>query len=71
MSKPTSQQRHEAAAKGAQTARRNRERRGAMEAQRRAEREATVHALREIRDNTEATPADRLRAIEMLVEMEK
>ena len=42
-----------------------------MEAQRRAEREATVHALQQIRDNAEATPADRLRAIEMLVEMEK
>ena len=63
MSKPTPQQRHEAAAKGAQTAHRNRERR--------AEREATVRALREIMDNVEATPADRLRAIEMLVEMEK
>lgn len=36
------------------------------EAQRRAEREATIKALREIRDNPDASPAERLRAIELL-----
>lgn len=37
-------------------------------AQQRAEREATAKALREIRDNPDASPADRLRAIEILKE---
>ena len=37
-------------------------------AQRKAEREATAKALREIRDNSDASPADRLRAIEILKE---
>lgn len=35
-------------------------------AQRKAEREATIKALREIRDNPDASPAERLRAIELL-----
>ena len=37
-------------------------------AQRKAEREATAKALREIRDNSDASPSDRLRAIEILKE---
>lgn len=34
--------------------------------QRKAEREASIKALREIRDNPDASPADRLRAVELL-----
>lgn len=37
-------------------------------AKHKAEREATAKALREIRDNPDASPADRLRAIEILKE---
>ena len=37
-------------------------------AQRKAEREAQIKALREIRDNPDASPADRLRAVELLKE---
>ena len=37
-------------------------------AERKAEREAQVKALREIRDDPNATPADRLRAVELLKE---
>ena len=33
-----------------------------------AEREAQIKALREVRDNPEAAPADRLRAVELLKE---
>ena len=71
MSKSTAEQRRAAAAKGAQTARRNRERRERMELMRGMERQATLHALREIRDNAKAPPADRLRAIEMLAKIER
>ncbi len=35
-------------------------------AQRKAEREAQIKALREIRDNQDASPADRLHAVELL-----
>lgn len=38
------------------------------EAQRRADREAQIKALREIRDNPDAAPSDRLRAVELLKE---
>ena len=38
-------------------------------AQRKAEREAQIKALREIRDNQDTLPADRLRAVELLKEM--
>lgn len=44
------------------------ERKRAAAAQRAAEREATIKALREVRDNPEALPADRLRAVELLKE---
>ena len=71
MSKPTSQQRHEAAAKGAQTARRNRERREAMEANRKAEMAAQIAALRRVRDDPDSSSADVLRAVELLAEYEK
>lgn len=37
-------------------------------AQRKAEREAQIKALREIRDNQDASPADRLHAVELLKE---
>ncbi len=37
-------------------------------AQQKAEREAQIKALREIRDNPDASPADRLRAVELLKE---
>ena len=37
-------------------------------AQQKAEREAKMKALREIRDNPDASPADRLRAVELLKE---
>ena len=59
------------------------EKRAAAEAKRRAtyerkrqraqdikrDRENTIRILREIRDSSEATPADRLKAIEMLSEL--
>ncbi len=35
-------------------------------AKRKAEREAQIKALREIRDNPDTLPADRLRAVELL-----
>ena len=53
-------------AKQRERARRNREARAEKERQREAERAANIAALREIRDSDEATPADRLKAIEML-----
>lgn len=37
-------------------------------AQQKAERAAQIKALREIRDNPDASPADRLRAVELLTE---
>ena len=37
-------------------------------AQRKAEREAQLKALRDIRDNPDTLPADRLRAVELLKE---
>ena len=66
MSKPTPQQRHEAAAKGAQTARRNRERREAMEANRKAEMAAQIAALRRVRDDPDSSSTEILRAVELL-----
>ena len=39
------------------------------ERRRKAEREQTINVLREIRDNSGASPADRLRAVEMLSEL--
>lgn len=39
------------------------------EAQRKAEREANMKALREVRDDPNASPADRLRAVELLSSM--
>ena len=47
-------------------ARRNRERRAEWERQREAEKQAQITALREIRDSAEATPGERLKAVEML-----
>ena len=35
------------------------------------ERQATLYALRHIRDDTRATPAEKLKAIELLMELEK
>ena len=37
--------------------------------QRKAEREATIKALTEIRDNPDAAPADRPRAVELLLNL--
>ena len=62
----TAEQRAAAAAKGAATLRAHKEAERERMRQREAERENTVRILREIRDSAEATPADRLRAIEML-----
>ena len=49
-----------------ESARRNREARAEWERQQVAEREAQLAALRRVRDNPEADPADVLRAVELL-----
>lgn len=42
----------------------------AEKARQKREREAQLSALRQIRDNPDATPGDRLEAIKMLLDME-
>lgn len=49
-----------------ESARRNRERRAEWERQQVAEREAQLAALRRVRDNPDSSPADVLRAVELL-----
>ena len=53
-------------AKQRESARRNREARAEWERQREVEREAQLAALRRVMDNPDSTPADVLRAVELL-----
>ena len=62
----TAEQRREWAAKGAATLRAHKEAERERLRQREAEREAQIAALRRVRDNPEADPADVLRAVELL-----
>ena len=62
----TNEQRVAAAAKGAATLRAHKEAERERLRQREAERKAQIAALRRVRDNPEADPADVLRAVELL-----
>ena len=62
----TSEEKAARIAKQRESARRNRERRAEWERQQVAEREAQLAALRRVRDNPDSSPADVLRAVELL-----
>lgn len=54
-----------------ETRKRNEQLRKELKERERAEKEATITALRQIRQNPNASPGEKLRAIELLLELEK
>ena len=65
------EQRRAAAQKAAETYRRHRQKQAEMAAQRREEQAAQLAALRRVRDNPDSSSAEVLRAIELLMELDK
>ena len=60
----------ESHAKAQETRKRNEQARKERRLKREREKSAQVEALRQIRDNPEATPGERLEAVKLLLEME-
>ena len=58
-------------AQGLETRRRNAQARRERHERERAERAAQISALRLVRDDPSSTPAERMRAVELLVELER
>ena len=71
MSKSTPEQRRAAARRGAETAKRNRQRREEMEMRKKFEQQAQINALRRVWDDPDSSSDAVLRAVELLAEMEK
>lgn len=58
-------------AQGLETRRRNAQARQELHERERAERAAQISALRLVRDDPSSTPAERMQAVELLVELER
>ena len=58
-------------AQGQETRKRNEQARRELREQERAEREAQITTLRQIRQNPKSSPGEELRAVELLLELEK
>ena len=54
-----------------ETRKRNEQLRKELKERERAEKEATITALRQIRQNPKSSPGEKLRAVELLLELEK
>lgn len=67
----TPEQRRAAAQKAAATYREHRQKWAEKEAQRKAEKEAQLAALKRVRDNPDSSSADILRAVELLMQLDR
>lgn len=65
------EKRRAAAKKAAETYKRHRAKQAEMAAQREAEQAAQIAALRRVRDNPDSSSADVLRAVELLVKLDR